>query len=559
MKKFFCLFLLMVALAGCSGGSGSGGSAGGSGGATLGLASEEPAVVFEPVVARVDPTSSKFQMTGYRLNLSGVDPSGRRYQLNNFVVKGAGLQGIYQAPYGLQQFDYPYMDLLATSGANCIRCYGAAFKEPGGETWDKQVNDIKAALQWATKATTAGHPMYVAVGITMGTSTDLNYTNPQDADVVAQRETIQKFVDGVVALDNSRQIGWFVGNELCTTPGDAQHTATYQEINRIAQYIRQRSNLPTATAVPQVSEHELQLIKAACPDLQVLGVNAYHGFYGSQQGGGALDTLASTMAASAGQSGGWNRPYVVSEFASYNLGAADLPRVTLPNTPAYTPQGYYGLEANSTLMGADYRHSYDTYIKPYLGGTSNCVGSFVYVWQNPVYCSLYAYFYEMFISGPNENIDYNPQGQFRLEAVDSLVKAWGGSDTGPYPQIVLGADNDPQGISCSFKALASNLNPTPVAPGSSQTASVTATFPRPLSFNWYLVEDTGLHYNPQMYQGTKSSALTQVTNNGNTSTVTFKAPATKGNYQLRVTLTDGTSSATQATAATAAVMFVVGP
>ena len=540
---------------GCSNGAGNGPSGSGNG-LIPGLSSEEPRVEFVPVLGSVPRTALQVQLSGYKVNLSGTDPNGQPYTLNNFSVKGAGLQGINQAPYGLQQFSYPYMSLLAKSGANCIRCYGAAFPPGVGETPAQQAQDIQAALQWATQATSAGNPMFVVVGITMGTSSALNYSSPNDPAVLAQRQYIEQFVDAVEALDNSRQLGWIIGNELCTTPGDAAHKAVYTEVDLIASYIRHGSNLPTSTAVPQVSEHELQLIHSTCPHLDVLCVNAYHGQFGSQQGGGQLNTLPATMANSTSQANGWKRPYIVSEFGSYNLGASDLPTVTLPNTPAYTKQAYYGLEANSTLVAADYLRNYNSYIKPYIGGASTCVGSFAYVWQNPVYSSLYTYFYEMFLTGPTENPAYNPQGMFRLQAVDSMVQAWGGTlVTGPYPQIVLGSDNDPQGINCSFKATASNLNPTPVAPGVNLTASLTATYASPLSFNWYLLDDTALHYNPQNYAGVSSTALSGVSHTGNTSAVNFTAPSTPGNYQLRVT--DNSTPTTQAPAATAAVMFVV--
>lgn len=81
------------------------------------------------------------------------------------------------------------------------------------------------------------------------------------------------------------------------------------------------------------------------------------------------------MVTSRGQTGGWTKPYVVSEFGTYDLSVAGMPRVTLPNTPAFTAQGYYGLEASSTAIAANYPSNYQTYIGPYVAG-QGCLGSF---------------------------------------------------------------------------------------------------------------------------------------------------------------------------------------
>lgn len=142
-----------------------------------------------------------------------------------------------------------------------------------------------------------------------------------------------------------------------------------------------------------------------------------------------------------------------------------------------------------------------------------------------------------------------------------MVTAWGGTATrGPYPQITS-ADGHPQGIQCSFNATAANLAPTPVAIGSSQTASITATYASPLTFTWYLVDDTGQHYNPQKYEGTTSTSLgngtTVTSGTSQTNTLTFTAPSTAGNYQLRVLVTDGSAPTDQNPAATAAVFLQV--
>ncbi|MDQ7826140.1 MAG: hypothetical protein RDV48_25280 [Candidatus Eremiobacteraeota bacterium] len=526
---------------------------------------EEPLVTIRSRSAKADVT-----ITGYAMDVKGTNPDGSSYNYPDFTVKGAGLQGISQPPYGLQQFTYPYMYLLANkSGANCVRLYGAAF---ANETPAQQANDVDAALTWARSATSNGTPMFVAVGITMGDSNAIDYTNTQSGStLMAQRQNIQTFVNGVIALNNDRQLLWIIGNELVKSSDPAVHAAVYTEIDYIAKNIIQAggSNLPCMTAVPTVTTAELEVIAANCPDLQILGINDYYGTFGTTSGGGFLNTLASTMTASQQDPNGWQKPYIVSEFGSYDLGGLNMPTITLPPPPAYVPQGIYALEANSTLVAADYYNNYQTYIVPAL--TTGCVGSFCYVYENPVYSALYAYFFEMVVSGPLETPSYNPNGRYRLQAVDQMISAWGGTSPGTaYPQIVLGADQDPQGISCSFKATQQNMSPSAVSPGAPLTASVKVNFSGSLTYTWYIVDDTANHYSPQNYEGTASNPPAGVSQNTVTSggtqtnTVTFNAPQTAGNYQLRVTIVNGTDPgpgvdpSVQGTAATAAVYFQVG-
>lgn len=549
MRRLLALALSLM-VAGCGGGASLSSST---------VPSQGGPFVEEPrVVIHTHGDARAEAVTGHTMDVSGTLPTGETYVEQDFVLKGAGLQGISRPPYGLQQFTYPYMAFLAgDSGANCIRTYGAAFDQDNSPT--QLSEDTKAALEWAAAATTTSRKMFVAVGITLQRSDKLDYTN--STQVLQQRQKVLEFVDLVGRLDNSRQFGWILGNELIVSSDPAVKAAVYTEINTIAREIRKRgSQLPRLTAIQTVTPEELKTVASYCPDLDILGINDYYGSFGGQSGGGFLNTLHQAIVTSRGQSRGWTKPYIVSEFGSYDLAAADLPRVALPNTPAFTAQGYYGLEANSTAIASNYLTNYQSYIQPYLNG-GGCLGSFCYVWQNPVFSSLYGYYFEMFLTGPTETPTYNPPGRFRTESVASMVSAWGGTATGgPYPQITS-ADGDPQAIQCAFKATAANLTPAPVSKGSSQTASVTAAYASPVTFTWYLVDDSGQHYNPQRYGGTASTSLGNgnTTSNGNaqTNTVVFNAPSTAGNYQLRVLVTDGTAPTDQNAGATAAVFFQV--
>lgn len=575
--KRLTVAMLLLALVGCGGSGGSTNTtttgtqstassasavaagqpaSGGLGG--VNQSAEEPEVRIRNT--QVKAARATVTVNGFAMDVSGTGPNRQPYNFQNFVIKGAGLQGISQPPYGLQQFTYPYMNLLANgSGANCIRCYGAALSQ---ETPAQQQTDIQAALTWANNATIGGQPTFVAVGLTMLPSTQLDYTNTSSGSpLLVQRAGIEQLVQNVVALDNSRQLLWVIGNELAQNPSATVRAAVYKEINVIAQYIRATagSQLPRMTAVPTVTTDELQLIAANCPDLDILGVNDYYGTFGSVQGGGFLNTLNATMVASQGQSGGWNKPYIVSEYGSYDLASTQMPIVNLPNPPPFVAAAIYGLEANSTAIAADYVNNYKNFIAPFVSG-QGCLGSFAYIWENPVFANNYAYFFEIFASGADETPSYNPPGKLLFQAVDSLISDWGGTSPGvPYPQITS-ADGDPQAIQCSFKYTQTNLSPGAVTHGTTQTASVTASASAQLTFNWYLVTDTANHYNPQAFEGTAStvppgaSQSTSGTTGSQTNTLTFTAPTTPGNYQLRVIISTGGN---QGTAATAAILFTV--
>ncbi|MBI3928542.1 MAG: hypothetical protein HY319_23580 [Armatimonadetes bacterium] len=563
-RTLVLLLILNLLAAGCEGNSSRVPTAGGDGG--RGNFADEPIVTIRTFSAPDRADIKAQQIVGHAMDVEGIHPAGHPYKHTDFFMKGGGLQGIDQPPNGLQQFSYPYMAFLAgDTGANCIRTYGAAFPPFGsGETPQQQQMDTSAALTWATNATSGSMHMFVAVGITLQNSGAIDYTNTAaGSPLMVQRQNALQFVQLVGQLDNNRQIAWIVGNELVQSSDPTVKAAVYTEINTIAQMIKsQGSSLPCMTAVPTVTTDELELIAQYCPDLDMLGVNDYYGAFGTRMGGGFLNTLHQTMVASRGQAKGWKKPYVVSEFGSYDLAAADLPLVTLPNTPAFTPQGYYGLEANSTAVAQNYLTNYQTYIEPFLDG-DGCLGSFCYVWENPVFSTYFAYYFEMFITGPDSDPSYNPPGEFRTQSVGAMVQAWGGTDQGgPYPQI-SSADGDPQAIQCTFKATASDLTPTPVSPGQQLQASITASYASSLTFNWYIVDDTAQHYNPQLYEGTTSNApvglqqSTATSGPAQTNSITFTAPTTPGNYQLRVTITDGTDPATQAPAATAAIFFHV--
>ncbi|MBM3463677.1 MAG: hypothetical protein FJX76_16385, partial [Armatimonadetes bacterium] len=398
-SRLFALLCALFAtvLAGCNGGgvnlTTSNGAAASSSTSSMNLNAEEPVVEIRSV-ASAQPGGRR-----YVLNISGQTTTGSAYSHSNFVIKGGGLQGISQPPYGLQQFTYPYMALMAGNiGANCIRTYGAALSQ---QTPEQQKSDFSAALTWAATATSNGTPMYVAIGLTMLPSTQLDYTNTNaGSPLLTQRAGIQSLVDEAIALDNSRQLLWVIGNELAQSPHESVRTAVYNEIDVIAQYIKNKgSTLPCMTAVPAVSVAELKLIAASCTHLDVLGVNDYYGHFGTTAGGGFLNGLNSVMSTSHGAADGWQKPYIVSEFGSYDVPAVgSMPTAALPSPPPFTPAGVYGLEACSTQIAQDYLSNYQSYIQPFTSGGGTCLGSFAYVWENPVFSNNFAYFFEIFVT-----------------------------------------------------------------------------------------------------------------------------------------------------------------
>ncbi|HRI44424.1 MAG TPA: hypothetical protein PLL78_07630 [Fimbriimonadaceae bacterium] len=435
---------------------------------------------------------------------------------------------------------------IANLGANCIRLYGLPWNSggvtnPGSPAYQAQFTSDMLAYA-------AAHGMYVLVGVYV--------------DGSATTSRVTDFVNLIQGDPNfSRVIGYCVGNEV--------DSGFFSTVNNLASTIKALQTTPAQvrpimTALPSVSEGFVATIQAQMPNLDWLGVNTFYGHFDAlHAGGGYLNTQAASLA-----SGGWTKPWAITEYYSYDIQAPDMPNQVMNGAS----KGYM-LECNSTLNAQNYANSYSQYIASADAKSKGSVGGFMLNYGPPHNSKLVASWLEPWAYTGQFTPFYNPPwnngaNQFiRFAATDAVAAIYGGSFPNPCPQIVLGADNDPQGISCSFKATLTGPG-VAQAGGAQITATVIAQDSETLSFMWYLIGGTSAGFNgditapglnPQAYEepttyflGTGVSTPGTGNQVSNTLTVDLPAPknAASNNYQLRVIVSDPSGGG-----ATAAIGF----
>lgn len=431
---------------------------------------------------------------------------------------------------------FSYVDpAIANIGANCVRMYGIPWTDGGVTTPGSPAYQAQAVSDML--AYCASNSMYLLVPVFVdGTATD--------ARVTAYITLVQN------DPNFSRVIGYCVGNEV----GNGFFTT----VNSLASTIKSMATSPAQsrpimTALPAVSAGFVSTIQSTMPNLDWLGINTFYGnFDATHAGGGYLNTQAASL-----KSGGWKKPWAITEYYSYDIQASDMPNQVMNGaSPGYM------LECNSTLNAQNYANSYSQYISSGTAKKAGCVGGFMLNFGPPHNSKLVASWLEPFTYTGSFTPFVNPPWNngansfIRLGATDAVAALYGGSFGSTCPSIVLGADNDPQGITCSFKATLTSAG-TPMASGQSGvTASVLATGTQPLTFSWYLIggsssgfsgDITAPGLNPQAYEqsttiylgaGVSTPQTGGVTNN----TLTFTLPVTQqagmNNYQLRVIVSD---------------------
>lgn len=435
---------------------------------------------------------------------------------------------------------------IADLGANCIRLYGLPWATggvsmPGSPAYQAQFTSDMLAYA-------AAHGMYVLVGVFV--------------DGSATTSRVTDFVNLIQADPNfSRVIGYCVGNEVAQS--------YFSTVNNLASTIKALQTTPAQvrpimTALPSVSEGFVATIQSQMPNLDWLGVNTFYGKFDSlHAGGGYLNVQADNLA-----TGGWTKPWAITEYYSYDIQAPDMPNQVMNGAS----KGYM-LECNSTLNAQNYADSYSLYIASTDAKSKGSVGGFMLNYGPPHNSKLVASWLEPWTYTGQFTPFYDPPWNngansfIRLGATDAVAALYGGSFSNPCPQIVLGADGDPQGITCSFKATLTSAG-VAQAGGATVTATVVAQDTETLSFMWYLIGGTSAGFNgditapglnPQAYEepttifvGTGVS--TSLGGNQTSNTITFALPVPKqsgsNNYQLRVIVAD-----TAGGGATAAIGF----
>jgi len=391
---------------------------------------------------------------------------------------------------GMAEFTFPYATDLNKSGANSMRFYGEPWSIPSNSVAD-QYGDLSAMLQFAANA--PKQPFTVMVGVNIGAhdpnaggitvDSKINYNDPNQ--VAAQLTLMKQWVDAVMSgsAPRSQMWSWCIGNEIVQNVGGDPGVVAkiWKAVNDIANYIKnvKKSGLPIGTAIPQPSPTALTQIATDAPLLDFVAINDYYGTYGGTSGGGQLNMLASIM-----NGGSWTKSWVISEWGIYQPDAGDMPGVTF-NIP-FVGQQRVGFQKNSTLQGQDYLTNYQSYVQPSFSGP--CLGAYVYNFQPPTYSNVPS---EWFFQYAYPQVAFGNGGQAgRMETVHSLAGAWGGNIGNKPPQISLGTDNDPQGITCSKKCWQNNVVIS-VTGQTQVTCSVAATDPEgdTLTYNWFVMND----------------------------------------------------------------------
>lgn len=230
-----------------------------------------------------------------------------------YVIRGAGGSG--------------NLELLAASGANSIRTWGADSLEP-----------------LLDRAQRLG--LTVTVGFWLGHETQgFRYDDP--AQVAAQYERVRQ---GILRYkDHPAVLAWGLGNEM-EGFADGGNPAIWAAVESVAVLAhRLDPNHPTMTVTADIGGQRVESVNRYCPDIDIMGINSYGG--------------ASSLPERFRKAGG-NRPYAVTEFGP-------------PGTWEIGRNGWGAVdEWTSTRKAGFYRDTYDALT----ADSAGCLGSYAFVW-----------------------------------------------------------------------------------------------------------------------------------------------------------------------------------
>lgn len=364
------------------------------------------------------------------------------------------------------------LSTLKAAGGNSVRTWGAENQEP--------LLDEAASLG-----------LTVTVGIWLGHERHgFRYDDPKQ--VAEQQEKALAFIRRY--KEHPALLIWGLGNEM---EGRGDNPAIWKAVNDLAKRIKVVDpNHPTMTVVAEVGGRKIQMLRAYCPDIDLLGINSY----------GGLASLPRRL-----KEQGWDRPYVVTEFGP--LGPWEVGKTSW-GAP---------IEATSTQKATTYLTHYERSIAEQRDW---CLGSYAFLWGHKQEAT--ATWFGMLL----------PNGE-RLGAVEAMTFAW----TGRWP-----ANRAPQ-----IRSLTTEADGKEVAPASRLTASVDAADPDgdPLAIDWEVRSESS----DRKQGGDRESAPPAhpaAILSAQGSRLVFQAPAQEGAYRLFVTVHDGKGNA-----ATANVPFFV--
>jgi len=168
-------------------------------------------------------------------------------------------------------------------------------------------------------------------------------------DEKAVQEQFEMISQKVLKMkDHPALLGWGIGNELNLR---STNMKVWDAVEEIAAFIQKEDgNHPVTTMLAGIGKEEADYIGKNCPSLDFLSLQIY----------GAIVNLPDMI-----RDAGYTGPYLVTEWGA--TGHWEVP-LTSWDAP---------IEPTSTEKARDFRHRYETVI---LADSTNCLGSFVFLW-----------------------------------------------------------------------------------------------------------------------------------------------------------------------------------
>jgi hypothetical protein len=345
-------------------------------------------------------------------------------------------------------------------------------------------NSLRTSPRLLDDAHRLGFP--VLVNLPMGAERNGFDYNDETA-VKNQFERIKKIVEE--NKDHPAVLMWAIGNELDHIPGDLDYNLKmWDAVNDIAGMIKELDpHHPVMTVVGYGKLEKIKDIKERCPNLDLLGVNAYAAVLNVPEWLRKYD---------------WDKPYVVTEWGP--SGWWEVPR---------TKTGVV-IEETSTEKARVYRERYEKVIL----GDPLCLGSYVFLWTSNRQERTHTWF----------NMFHN---NLKTETVETMQYMW----TGNWP-----ANRAPRINALKINGLEATDN-IKLKPGSFNTALVQVTDPEndELRFEWELLPEP-TEFGAYAGQGEKKPEPVEgFIKNIQNNTIQFKIPdEAERNYRLFVYVYD---------------------
>ena len=361
-----------------------------------------------------------------------------------------------------------HLETLKSCGGNAIRTWGG----------DDQTEMLDACHKLG---------LSVCVGIWLGQPRQ-GFRYDDAAAVERQKQNSLAFVRKT--KNHPAVLMWGLGNEM---EGDGNDPKIWKAIDDLAKAVKlEDPNHPTMTVIAEIGGKAEKAVNFAknCPNVDLLGVNAYAG----------LASVPERMKAA-----GFNRPFVVTEFG---------------------PAGYW--EVGSTSWKAQVEplssQKADSYLKNYrrsiAGEKGRCLGSFAFFWGQKQEAT--ATWFGMFLNSGE-----------RTEAIETMQYLW----TGKYPEVRC-----PRIV--QFE---SSLKEKRVLPNSMNTAEITLANPNQAGMivRWEVRQESIDRKSGGDSENQPPSVSDCFVKTEGTK-LTIKAPPGEGAYRLFVYAYDGKGNASVA-------------